>query len=145
MAVYHLSRKQILSTTIEKAWDFFSTPQNLSIITPPDMNFQILQKPPGTIYQGMKIQYTLRPLLSIPMKWTTEITSVNKPFSFTDIQLNGPYKLWDHKHTFEPCHHGVKMTDFVKYQLPLGILGNFAHTVFVQKRLNYIFEYRRNV
>jgi len=143
--MHSLYRQQVLPISIEKAWGFFSAPKNLSIITPPDMNFQITHKPPGLIYKGMKITYKVRPFLKIPISWTTEITLVNQPYSFTDVQLKGPYQLWSHEHTFEPFENGVKMTDFVRYRLPLGILGNFAHTFFVLKRLNYIFEYRKRV
>ena len=34
------------------------------------------------------------------------------------------------------------MTDRVSYKLPLGLLGNLAHVLFIKKRLQKIFQYR---
>ena len=134
MKTYQLLRKQFLPISINEAWDFFSTPANLSKITPADMNFRIISKlGDSSIYPGMKIEYIVSPLLNIPMKWTTEIGAVNKPYNFTDTQLKGPYKLWEHTHTFVAVPGGVNMTDEVKYALPLGVLGQIAHAILVRK------------
>ena len=34
------------------------------------------------------------------------------------------------------------MKDIVHYAMPLGILGRIAHSLFVKKQLNEIFNYR---
>ena len=34
------------------------------------------------------------------------------------------------------------MQDDIKYQLPLGILGQLAHALFVEKKVREIFQYR---
>jgi len=141
--VYTLSREQYLPITIEQAWAFFSSAKNLAQITPPEMKFVIhtrLNDEP--IYPGMKIDYTVSPLLNMPLKWTTEITNVQAPFAFTDRQLKGPYKLWEHTHTFESVLGGVRMTDEVKYALPLGILGPLINRIVVLDRLEHIFNFR---
>jgi ligand-binding SRPBCC domain-containing protein len=107
------------------------------------MGFVILSKLDGVpIYSGMLIDYIVKPLLGIPLRWTTEITGVSAPNVFTDKQLKGPYALWEHTHTFEQVNGGVKMTDEVKYALPLGFLGELAHSILVKKKLNDIFEFR---
>lgn len=94
------------------------------------------------IYSGMKINYTIKPIFSIPLSWTTLISEVTELKSFTDIQLKGPYAHWEHKHRFIPVKNGVSMTDEVSYALPFGALGEFAHWAFVKEQLGYIFDYR---
>jgi len=37
----------------------------------------------------------------------------------------------------------VLMRDRVEYELPLGPLGELAHGIFVKKRLQQIFDHRR--
>jgi ligand-binding SRPBCC domain-containing protein len=37
------------------------------------------------------------------------------------------------------------MTDEVNYKLPFGVFGQIAHTLFVKKKLESIFEYREKV
>ena len=145
MSLYTLHKEQTLKTSIDEAWDFFSSPYNLSKITPSYMNFQITNNPEKYIYEGMKIEYLVSPVGKIPLHWITEITEVNKPFCFIDFQRKGPYKLWEHKHTFEQDGENVIVRDVVKYELPLGFLGNFAHLVFVKHRLKDIFDYRENI
>ena len=94
------------------------------------------------IFEGMIIDYTVSPLLGIPLKWKTRITEVIPNKSFTDFQEKGPYKLWKHYHEFIANEKGVLMKDKVDYELPMGFLGNIAHALFVKKKLEKIFNYR---
>lgn len=146
MAVYYYNAEQFLPISIQKAWDFFSSAKNLAIITPPEMQFNILTKfDDAEIYEGMLIEYKLKPLLGIPVYWKTEICKVDKPYLFTDKELKGPYKIWEHTHTFIEKENGVLMKDQVKYELPFGILGQIAHTLLVRKKIENIFKYREKV
>ena len=140
---YHLYREQQLNCNIEEVWDFFSSPLNLSKITPQDMKFTVLSDLKNTpIYEGMEIDYLVSPVLGIPLKWKTKITQVNYQKSFTDLQAKGPYRYWNHYHEFIENDKGVLMKDSVDYELPFGFLGKLAHSLFVHKRLKSIFEFR---
>ncbi|MGN6166522.1 MAG: SRPBCC family protein [Flavisolibacter sp.] len=139
---YHTS--QLLPARLDDAWRFFSSAKNLACITPPELDFTVLtQLPEGEIYEGMIIDYRVRPLFGIPVHWQTEIAKVDKPFMFTDRQLSGPYHKWEHTHIFEPKDNGLLMKDEVVYQLPLGIIGTIAHAIVVRKKLEQIFDFRR--
>jgi ligand-binding SRPBCC domain-containing protein len=139
---YELKREQFIPISVEQAWDFFSSPKNLAVITPDEMGFIIKSDVPEKMFSGLLIDYTVKPLLGIPLRWQTEILEVDEYKSFVDNQNKGPYKLWHHTHLFEPVNGGVKMTDIVKYELPLGVLGTIAHAAFVKNKLNHIFDYR---
>lgn len=131
---------------IETAWAFFSSPMNLSKITPKDMGFTVLsdfQNEP--IFKGMIIDYTVSPILRIPLQWQTKITQVDTRKSFTDFQQKGPYKYWNHFHEFIPNADGVLMKDTVEYELPFGVLGTIAHRAFIKKKLESIFDFRYQV
>lgn len=143
---YQLSREQQLYCDIDTAWSFFSSPNNLSKITPKDMGFTVLSKDiQPEIFEVMFIDYTVSPILGIPLKWQTKITQVDKNKSFTDFQEKGPYKYWNHFHEFIPNSQGVLMKDTVDYELPMGFLGKIAHQAFVKKKLISIFDYRYQV
>lgn len=146
MSVYFYDTEQFLPIDIHKAWDFFSSAKNLAIITPPELDFNILTNLEGReIYEGMLIEYNVKPLFRIPMHWQTEISKVDKPGMFKDRQLKGPYKTWEHSHTFIEKENGVLMKDHVKYQLPFGIIGRIGHSILVKKKIENIFIYRRKV
>lgn len=143
--VYYFRTEQLLPVDLPTAWAFFSAPDNLSLITPPEMDFKTLThfEEGQEIYSGMYIDYKVKPLFGIPVFWRTEIKDVQKPFSFTDIQLKGPYRLWEHTHTFLQKENGVLMQDVVKYQLPLGPLGTLAHALLVRRKLQALFAFRK--
>lgn len=144
--IYQLKREQQLYCDIQSAWDFFSSPHNLSRITPKEMGFVVISNlPEGDIYKGMMIDYIVSPVLGIPLKWQTQITEVNYQKSFTDFQKKGPYKLWRHHHEFIPNQNGILMVDTVDYELPFGIIGKVVHSLMVKKKLEHIFGYRYQV
>lgn len=147
MNFYSIKSTQHLPISLEEAWAFFSSPNNLAKITPPDMGFIITsdKKDGEKMYAGQIITYILKPMLGIPVKWMTEISHVKEGEYFIDEQRFGPYKLWHHKHSFKKTATGVEMKDEVNYVLPFGILGTIAHAIFIRKRIEYIFEYRTKV
>lgn len=144
--VYSLKTVQNIPVSIAEAWHFFSNPANLQEITPQHLGFKIISKHHGnTMYQGQIIEYKVSPLLGIPLYWMTEITHVVPEQFFVDEQRFGPYTLWHHQHHFKSINGGVEMTDIVHYKLPLWFLGDIAHTLFVKKQLEHIFNYRYKI
>jgi ligand-binding SRPBCC domain-containing protein len=82
-------------------------------------------------------------MFHIPLHWLTEITQVKEPEYFVDEQRLGPYALWHHEHHLKPVTGGVLMTDIVSYSPPLGFLGRIANQLFIRKKLEEIFIYRK--
>jgi ligand-binding SRPBCC domain-containing protein len=141
--VYSIKTVQVLPISLEKAWDFFSSPANLAEITPKNLGFNIISKHHGEkMYAGQIIEYKVSPVLGIPLYWMTEITHVEQHKFFVDEQRFGPYRMWHHQHHFKEVPGGVEMTDIVHYKLPFWFLGDITNSVFVKKQLNDIFDYR---
>ena len=135
---------QNIPVTIGEAWAFFSLPENLSRITPPEMMFRITNGAGASpIHEGMVITYTLYPFMMIPVNWATEIVKVSEPDFFEDRQLHGPYEEWYHRHSFRAIDGGVEMTDTVRYRLPFGEFGELVESLIVGRRLEEVFSYRR--
>lgn len=146
MSSYTFKTIQRLPISLDEAWEFFSSPRNLKEITPAYMNFRVLTNSDSEkMFAGQIITYKVSPVLGIPMFWMTEITHVKDREYFIDEQRFGPYALWHHKHFFKEIPGGIEMTDFLDYKLPLGILGNIAHALFVKKQIESIFQYRYKV
>jgi ligand-binding SRPBCC domain-containing protein len=140
--MYQYKSEQNLPIDMDTAWAFLSDPKNLKTITPDYMGFDIISGADRKMFSGQIIQYILTPILGIPFRWVTEITHVVQGLYVVDEQRFGPYTFWHHKHFIEPIEGGVKMVDVVDYKLPLGVLGRFAHWLFVSKKVKEIFEYR---
>lgn len=143
---YRIHAKQFLPVSVEQAWDYFSRSENLQYITPASLGLRVTSAPQeGPVYAGQIIEYTLRPVLGIPLYWMTEITHVEHRRFFADEQRFGPYSFWHHQHHFREVSGGVEMTDMVHYRVPLGWLGDLANSLFVARQLNTLFAYRSEV
>ena len=141
--VYSLKTIQKIPIALEQAWDFFSRPDNLKDITPAAMGFIIKSKHHGTkMYPGQIIEYTIKPILAVPLYWMTEITHVKDRVYFIDEQRYGPYSLWHHQHRFTEIAGGIEMTDIVHYKIPFWFIGDIANALFVKHQLKTIFDYR---
>ena len=141
--VHHKHFEQLVPGTLEEIWAFFSRPENLGKITPPEMNFKIVTDITGVeMYPGMIIEYRVSPPPGIRMQWVTEITHVEPGRYFVDEQRKGPYAMWHHQHHFEQRGNTVLMTDILDYAVPLGPLGNLVNSIFVEREVENIFRYR---
>lgn len=143
--LYSLHTQQFLPITLEEAWNFFSTPQNLQKLTPDDLDFKITSPKLEGVYQGQMITYNIKIFPIFPSRWVTEITSVENHKFFIDEQRFGPYKLWHHQHHFKEVEGGVLMTDIVHFKLPFALLAPLAYKIYVKKKLREIFTFRHKV
>jgi ligand-binding SRPBCC domain-containing protein len=139
--VHVLERSQRLVRSPDHAFAFYADAFNLEAITPPWLRFRVTSRYPIEMREGALIEYRLR-LHGLPIRWLTRIEVWDPPRRFVDVQLRGPYALWEHTHTFEPASDGVVIRDRVRYALPFGPLGSLAHALFVRRDLRRIFDYR---
>jgi ligand-binding SRPBCC domain-containing protein len=143
MKIHQFRRTQVIKASPQEAWDYFSNPNNLSKITPPQYDFQAAEVE-LPIYAGQLMVHRIRVLPFIRMNWLTEITQVVPGEMFIDQQRIGPYKIWHHRHVFKPCAEGVEVLDDVHYVLPFGPFGEIANALFVRRQLDSLFDYRRD-
>ncbi|MBU6149472.1 MAG: SRPBCC family protein [Verrucomicrobia bacterium] len=141
-----LTKTTWLPVSLDQAWEFFCSPDNLALITPKDMNFHILDRSGSKeMFAGQIIQYKVSILPFLRLRWVTEITHVENKKFFVDEQRFGPYRFWHHKHFFYPENGGVRMVDIVHYKLPLGFLGRMIEPFLVAPKLEKIFSFREEV
>jgi ligand-binding SRPBCC domain-containing protein len=140
---YTLRRQQWIPRSIEEVFAFFSNAANLAAITPPWLGFHMLTPGDVRMTAGTELRYRLK-WHGVPVSWTTVIRQWNPPVGFSDAQMAGPYKLWHHTHRFESWQDGTRMTDVVRYRLPMGWMGRAVHAVKVRRDLEAIFDYRRD-
>lgn len=142
--VYTLKTVQELPISLNEAWQFFSNPANLPLITPPRMRFVITSNFETTnIFAGQIITYKVTPVANIRTNWVTEITQVKEMQYFIDEQRFGPYAMWHHIHRFEETSRGVKMTDEITYKVPGWFVGKIINWLVIRRKLLSLFEFRR--
>ena len=136
-----LASSTILPLELEAVFAFFAEAQNLERITPPELSFRLVSPAPLEIGKDTVIDYRLR-LWGIPFSWRSLVSHWDPPHTFVDEQIQGPYKLWHHTHTFAAVDGGTKIEDRVLYRLPLWPVGEVARPL-IKLYLRRIFFYRQ--
>ncbi len=136
-----LRARVLLDAPLDEVFEFFSRAENLGVITPPTLTFEMRSPPPDRMAAGVELAYRIR-LGPFPMGWVTRIESFEPGARFTDSQQRGPYACWWHEHTFEAEGAQTWMTDRVLFSAPLGPFGRLSERVFVEPMLRRIFGYR---
>ncbi len=144
MKIHTIKRRQFIAKPLQEVFQFFSTPENLSLITPPNLGFEILTPSPIVMKEGTLVDYTIL-VMGIRQRWTTLISEFVPMHHFVDVQLKGPYSYWHHKHGFVETDDGTIIEDEIRYVMPFGVFGEMAHTMFVKKQIKGIFDHREKV
>ena len=137
---FRLTTELAVAAPLEEVFDFFADAFQLETITPPWLHFTVQTQRPIAMRQGTEIDYKLR-LHGLPIRWRSTISLWDPPCQFVDEQVQGPYRHWRHRHTFERVEGGTRVCDTVDYAVPLGFI---MHRLLVRRDLTTIFKYRRD-
>jgi uncharacterized protein (TIGR01777 family) len=144
---YLLLARTELAAPLAQVFAFFASAENLPLLTPPGMAFEIETPRPLEMAPDLVIDYRLH-ILGVPARWRTVIERWSSPrpaateASFVDAQHRGPYRAWWHEHRFHARGGHTVMEDVVYYAPPLGLLGALANRLMVAGQLRRIFGYR---
>ncbi|HEX8026218.1 MAG TPA: SRPBCC family protein, partial [Candidatus Limnocylindrales bacterium] len=141
MTRHRLVASQTVARPLEEVFAFFARPENLGRITPPAMGFEQVSTD-LEMRAGVEIEHRITPLPGLTTTWRSRIAEYDPPHGFVDVQLRGPYRRWEHRHTFRAVDGGTLVEDAVEYELPLGPLGNAVASRLVAAELRQIFRYR---
>lgn len=128
-----------LNFPLERVFNFFADAGNLERITPPWLKFELVTDHPVQMAPGALIDYRIR-VHGFPIRWRTKIERWEPPHLFVDVQLRGPYRFWEHTHTFLERDGGTLCRDHVRYR-PIG--GVIVDWLFVRRDIREIFDFRR--
>jgi ligand-binding SRPBCC domain-containing protein len=138
-----VKQEQFIARPRAEVFQFFSEPRNLERLTPPWLNFEIVEIP-EQLSEGALIRYKLR-LHGLTIHWTTRIEQWTPDEKFVDTQISGPYSMWHHTHEFEEVEGGTLVRDLVRYRVPFGPLGEVIRRAMVAPDTKKIFEFRREM
>ncbi|MCA9623492.1 MAG: NAD-dependent epimerase/dehydratase family protein, partial [Myxococcales bacterium] len=80
------------------------------------------------------------------LRWSAVHRDVVSGSSFTDVQEEGPFHTWIHRHRFEPeSDTSSLLVDHVDYELPLGRLGQAVAGRAVAGEVARMFAYRHRI
>lgn len=159
--------RQWIPRPVPEVFAFFADPRNLAplmprwqhvaieglrIVDPPPKPPQLRGAATGLQVAGAGTRMTLRfrpiPFLPLRLAWDARITEFAWNDHFCDEQeRRGPFAYWKHCHRVKEevreGRTGTLVTDHVTYELPLGPLGELAHTLGAAAQIRSLFRYRQ--
>lgn len=135
---------RIFSTThirrpIPEVYAFFSDPNNLAVLTPPELELGLLDASESDDSDLIRGRITIR---GIPFKWRLRTLGRDPNTGFSRAQEKGPFSVWHHTHTFTDEGDRVRVDEEVIYRLPLWPLGEIA-APWTARELERLFAFRR--
>ncbi len=127
-----------------RVFAFHESPGALRRLTPPWEKVTV-ESGGQSIQVGSRVVLVTR-LGPIPLRWIAEHTEYSPPHQFTDRQVSGPFARWNHQHQFlDDGQGGTILRDVVDFEPPLGPLGRWLGSRFIQSKLNRMFDYRHQM
>ena len=137
-------KQSVIRAAPERVFQFHQQPDALSLLTPPWERAEVIQAA-NISDVGSRAIVQLDVLRLFKKKWIAEHTVYDPPNLFEDIQVEGPFKSWRHRHIVESHPDGAVLRDEISYEPPLGFIGRLVSPCLVERRLQKVFDYRHEV
>ena len=125
---------------LEHVRNFHSDPRALKDLTPPPIFLSIHQIEP--LAEGSNSKFTLW-FGPLPIRWHAQHKNVNDS-GFTDVQISGPMRTWEHSHRFESVSaNETVIHEHIEYQHFYGLRGLFTRLLFCKPGLYLLFTARK--
>jgi ligand-binding SRPBCC domain-containing protein len=137
-------KESLIGAAPERVFAFHELPDALARLTPPWERTRVIRAAPDLRVGSVAVVET-RVLGLVPVQWVARHTAYDPPRMFEDVQVEGPFKRWRHRHTIGPHEKGSVLRDEIEFETPLGALGRLAAPLLVEPRLKRLFDYRHRV
>ncbi len=144
MGVRTFLKESIIQAPPGCVFAFHELPDALRRLTPPWESSHIVQAAPD-LHVGSRAIVETRIFNLFPTRWVAEHTAYDPPHMFEDVQVEGPFRSWRHRHIIKPHASGAVLRDDIEYEAPLGLIGQLAAPFVIVPRLERLFEYRHRV
>jgi ligand-binding SRPBCC domain-containing protein len=115
-------RRVRIAAPAAEVFQWHARPGALERLTPPWEPVQVLERT-GGIENGARVVLGAS-IGPFRFRWVAEHRDYQEGQQFRDVQVSGPFALWDHTHRVEPDGpDACFLEDDITYALPLGAIG----------------------
>ena len=142
MAKIHLT--SFIAAPIERVFDL-SRSINLHQISTASSNEKAIDGVlTGLINKDETVTWQAKHLFKTRL-FTSKITAMQSPVSFTDEMVKGDFKSFHHEHHFKAAANGTIMIDLINFETPYGKIGKMANALFLKSYLQNFLIKRNQV
>jgi ligand-binding SRPBCC domain-containing protein len=155
---YRAQFEQWIPSPLEEVFPFFADPRNLPRIMPAWMGVTIedttIVPPPNSpsrdfAGEGSTLHASYRTVPFAPFRIRSQARIVDFAMNdfFTDVQDQGPFRSWHHRHEFASETRngtsGTRLRDRIEYEIGFEPLGWILNVLFIAPQMRRTFAYRR--
>jgi ligand-binding SRPBCC domain-containing protein len=130
----------VLSAQADEVFRFLAQPANFVRVMPPDFELSLIEGPPELSLGARMVFLSKR--WGFSQRILNEVTVFEPNRLIVDIQREGPFEKWEHRHQVEPTPGGTRMTDEIDFEPPGGLIGMLLSEKTILKELEEVFAYR---
>jgi ligand-binding SRPBCC domain-containing protein len=156
-----LEFEQWVPFPIERVFAFFANPDNLPRLmpaaratkltavnrTPPPTAPHIVTDKAAGVGSTIVNSFRVVPFLPLRARWIARITEFEWNHHFSDVQDEGPFRSWHHRHEFVAQERngvaGTLVRDVVDYEIGFSFVGMIVNALFVRRQLEKTFAERQ--
>lgn len=86
----------------------------------------------GMLALGDQVTWVARHF-GVRWRLTSTISGYDRPVSFVDEQVAGPFRRWYHEHHFEAAGEGTVMRDVIEFSAPFGPVGALVEVLVLRR------------
>ncbi len=133
-------RSFVVKAPLARVAAFHRDTRVLRRLTPPPVIVQLHHSEP--LRDGAVAEFTLW-FGPLPVRWRALHSEVDEQRGFTDTQVRGPLRFWQHRHAFQARRSGTTLiTDRIEYEHHPGVRGWLSRVLFGRLALRFNFAYR---
>ena len=138
------SKKSALPAPPDEILAWHGRPGAFERLNPPWEPAQVVRRD-GGIAPGDRVELRVGPAWG-SQRWVAEHRALEEGDGFVDVQVEGPFKRWEHRHIVRAGTDGEGvLEDDIHFELPMGGLGRALGGSFVRGKLESVFAYRHRL
>jgi ligand-binding SRPBCC domain-containing protein len=157
----HLEFEEWVPFSVENVFGFFANPDNLPRLMPaasetkltevnrtrPPTATEIATEKAAGVGSTIVTSFRAVPFLPLRARWIARITEFEWNHHFSDVQDEGPFRTWHHRHEFVAQERngvaGTLVRDVVDYEVGFSFVGVIVNVLFVRHQLEKTFAERQ--
>jgi hypothetical protein len=135
-------RRETLPVTADEAFGWHERPGAFERLVPPWERIDLVEQT-GGVRDGARVVLRMH-AGPLRVRWVAEHEGYAAGREFRDVQVEGPFRAWEHTHRVEPRDDGTSvLEDRVEYALPLAPVARLFAGRSMRRRLERTFAYRQ--
>lgn len=142
----NFSKRTHLNASVQQVFEWHKQPDAIQLLTPPSKKIQVISRKGTLGKDGFELSFRMYLFSPFFITWVARHDHYIENQQFRDVQVKGPFHLWEHTHRFvADGEDACWMEDDVVYQLPFDLLGHWVMGAFIRYDIESMFEHRHQV